>query len=656
MTIEKEIKISWDNFETIFRDIPLPMFIWKQIGDNFILVDFNGAAKDLSNFKFKRSTNIEDFKLIPYYLYLLKDLRRCVNERASFCNNIKYRVYSSTLEKIIALIYIYTPPDMAIMCVNNVISQDVFKHKLNKVSKDAMKKRDEELALVKSEKKYRHLFESSPFATWIMDENNRVIESNLATNKFFSHFTRDDIIGKRPVELVRLFNDFKKKLGLSIEFLEEGVLSQMLEYLKKLHSRVTPEPLEFKITRATGKISWVYVDSSIINIEGEKQYQFIIQDITQLKRLDQKLRESEEKYRVISENATDLILIVDKNSIVEYINEQALLKIFGYMRNEILGRSTKEFIHPSNLEGGVFPMEKYLKKRKKNIQIKLRHKEGYYIPVELSVNVFLDKYNEVKQLVIVRDVSERKQFEKKLKKSERRYRKAFNNALFYKDLFVHDMNNILSVILSSAELITLQADTQNMSDKLKIYVDFIKNQVNKGSKLISNVSLLSDLEEQKILMEPVNIRKILENSVKFLKKGYKNRNFDIQIDSPKDTKIFVQGNELLQHVFDNLLINAVLYNEKDIVEIFIKISHDKRDIGYIRLEIMDNGVGIPNERKKLIFKKGYREQKGSKGMGIGLSLVKKIIKKHEGKIWMEDRVKGDYKKGSNFIVILLEAT
>jgi len=61
---------------------------------------------------------------------------------------------------------------------------------------------------------------------------------------------------------------------------------------------------------------------------------------------------------------------------------------------------------------------------------------------------------------------------------------------------------------------------------------------------------------------------------------------------------------------------------------------------------------VPDDRKDIIFKKGNRELKGDKGMGLGLSLVSKIINSFNGKIWVEDKIKGDYRKGSNFIIIL----
>ena len=75
----------------------------------------------------------------------------------------------------------------------------------------------------------------------------------------------------------------------------------------------------------------------------------------------------------------------------------------------------------------------------------------------------------------------------------------------------------------------------------------------------------------------------------------------------------------------------------------------------IKMEFMDNGIGVDDRRKKLIFQRGNREYKGTKGMGLGLSLVTKILESYNGEIWVEDKVKGDHSKGSNFVILVPEA-
>ncbi|TFF88444.1 MAG: ATP-binding protein, partial [Promethearchaeota archaeon] len=103
-------------------------------------------------------------------------------------------------------------------------------------------------------------------------------------------------------------------------------------------------------------------------------------------------------------------------------------------------------------------------------------------------------------------------------------------------------------------------------------------------------------------------------------------------------------------VFENILLNAIKHNESEIIDIDINVEERSNEIEYLHLEFSDNGVGIPDEKKELIFI-GNRKYKG-KGMGLGLSLVKKIIDVYNGKIWVENRVEGDYSKGSKFIIEL----
>lgn len=120
--------------------------------------------------------------------------------------------------------------------------------------------------------------------------------------------------------------------------------------------------------------------------------------------------------------------------------------------------------------------------------------------------------------------------------------------------------------------------------------------------------------------------------------------------SKKNQKIYV-----LLDVFENIFINSIRYNDNSVIEILIKISKLQKDgIRFLKMEFMDNGTGISDDRKKIIFQKGYKKEKQSKGMGLGLSLVKKIIESYNGQIWVEDKIEGDFTKGSNFIVLIPE--
>jgi len=185
-------------------------------------------------------------------------------------------------------------------------------------------------------------------------------------------------------------------------------------------------------------------------------------------------------------------------------------------------------------------------------------------------------------------------------------------------------------------------------------LNIIKDQVNRGAKLVSNVRKLSQLEEYKKSITPIEIMNTIKNTIKFIKDSYQERDIDIQVDSISK-EVYIQANNLIRDVFENILINAVKHNINPKVEIIVRFSREVFEkIHYLKIEFIDNGVGIEDARKETIFQRAYNEDKSISGMGLGLSLVKKIIDSFNGKIWVEDKVKNDYSKGSNFIILLLE--
>ena len=109
----------------------------------------------------------------------------------------------------------------------------------------------------------------------------------------------------------------------------------------------------------------------------------------------------------------------------------------------------------------------------------------------------------------------------------------------------------------------------------------------------------------------------------------------------KDNNFFVKANALLQDLIVNILVNAIMHNENEIIEVQIKTSkYNLNQTHYIKLEFIDNGIGIPDDRKIDIFI--TREEEENKfRTGLGLSLIKKTVESYKGKIWVEDKVKGD---------------
>ncbi|MHA1488834.1 MAG: PAS domain S-box protein [Promethearchaeota archaeon] len=252
------------------------------------------------------------------------------------------------------------------------------------------------------------------------------------------------------------------------------------------------------------------------------------------------------------------------------------------------------------------------------------------------------------------DITERKKAEEKIKKSEKRYRDAYNKAEFYKDLFAHDINNILQIIYSGMELSELILEDPENLDNLKINIKIIKEQVIRAKNLVLNVRKLSQLEDARKNLKKIEFLTILKNTISFVKKSYKDKNINILVDSGSK-KLFIRANDLLVDVFQNILINAIRHNRNQLIDINIKISREQKNgTNYLKFEFLDNGIGVSDTRKEKIFKRGVSEKKSVHGLGLGLALVKGIIETYNGEIWVENRIKGDHSKGSNFILLIPE--
>ena len=292
--------------------------------------------------------------------------------------------------------------------------------------------------------------------------------------------------------------------------------------------------------------------------------------------------------------------------------------------------------------------------------IPLRSKDKYLG----SLNVGSPKYqvlpkNELELLTAIGKqmgiIIQKFESEELLKESEEKYRKAYNQANLYRDIFAHDINNMLQNIQSSAELSFLYMNNPEKLHTLKELYEIITEQIERGKKLIKNVRKITKIDESEVQLEKIQVSKFLNTAVKYLRNSFQARTIEFQIE-PSNNKFYVMANNLLLDVFENILINAVRHNNKSTIKINVDINKNHlKNVDYIKMEFKDNAIGISNFRKKSIFEKGKRKSQKSKGMGLGLSLVKKIVESYNGDIWVEDRIKGDHEQGSNFVLLLQEA-
>lgn len=367
------------------------------------------------------------------------------------------------------------------------------------------------------------------------------------------------------------------------------------------------------------------------------------------------LKDTEMRYQALFRDAIDPIFIFDleEEKIIE-ANTQAE-NLLLRSREEILNLPIKKIFSSGDYQG-ILEMihERIGMEKHAPVEMELLNSIGKHIPVELNASVIQigDSYY---IQGIFRDITERKIAEKKIRDSEQRYRKAYNMANFYKDLFTHDMNNILNNINSSAELVFLSLYNPQFKGNRSDILNILKEQVVRGSNLISNVRKVSSIDENEITLEEVDLCAVLQHCIAEIKNSLTDKKIEFSIEKKGDSYL-VQAGGLLSDVFENLMKNSIKFNDHDLVEVKINISREIIEkVSYVKIELIDNSYGIMDVVKEEIFSQEFTYELKTRKIGIGLVLVKKIINAYKGRITVKDRIRGDHTQGISISLFLRDA-
>ena len=441
-----------------------------------------------------------------------------------------------------------------------------------------------------------------------------------------------------------------------IDLIHPDDMSRIKEILNNAIKTNDAISAELKVQHKKGNYIQFSAKGQLVNDNNHDKIVLLLRNITQIQETQQKLLESDKKYREIIENIEDGYFEVDLRGNYTYVNDY-ISRYVGIPKKELIGKNYTTQVDKETIEK-VFNIFNNVYKNelpKGTFESQVIRSDGEKRTFEGSFYLRYDSSGrKVGFYGFTRDITEKKEAEKKLKQSEKQFREAYNRAELYKDLFYHDINNILTNIGISIELSEKYLNEPERESDIEELYDLLKKQFARGKKLVANVQKLSSLDVSEKSIKAIDAIKVLKDAINCIRANKRIRDIDISIDTFRD-KIFIQANDLLIDIFENLLINALNYNDKSKVEILVRVSKDlQKSIRFIKFEFIDNGIGISEEKKKVIFQERFIKEKGSKGMGFGLTLVKKILESYGGKIWVEDRVKGDYTKGAKFIFLIPE--
>ncbi|MGA1874784.1 MAG: response regulator [bacterium] len=354
------------------------------------------------------------------------------------------------------------------------------------------------------------------------------------------------------------------------------------------------------------------------------------QEISERKRAEETLRESEAKYATLVEQAKDGVAVV-QDGIYKFVN-QAMAALTGYTVEELKGKHLLAIVAPDYKDSVAqrYTLRMAGEKVPSLYEAKFQRKDGTMKDVEISAALITYDGNPA-DMLIVRDVTEHKKMEEELQKVEK-----LESVGILAGGIAHDFNNLLAAIIGNLSLAEVYFTSGK--DVLEV-LERAKKAGQQATKLTQQ--LLTFAKGGAPIKKPASIPELLEDTVSFALRGSQVRaEFRIADDL---WPVEIDEGQISQ-VISNLVINANQAMPKGGViricaENILVDAHDRLPLEagrYIKISVKDQGVGIPEGYLSRIFEPYFTTKQ--EGSGLGLSICYSIMKQHEGYITVESQV------------------
>ncbi|MHA2182932.1 MAG: PAS domain-containing sensor histidine kinase, partial [Promethearchaeota archaeon] len=415
------------------------------------------------------------------------------------------------------------------------------------------------------------------------------------------------------------------------------------------------ERSEYKLKTKEG--NFIYVETYGIPLKKNDRIYAVLgigNDITEKKLAEQRLRESEQKYRYLFEDSPFAILLIDsKGEIID--SSPAIAELGGYQKGDLQGKRFMDLnlIHPDFLPILINLFNRFIKGEVLHrIDIQIYKKDGSLIWVNLQASLVRIGEETLVQ-VILHDITKRKEADL-LKKEEIQKLKELDQ--LRKDLISrvsHELKTPLVTVFASSELL-LSVYKDKLGEEILELIQMIQKGGKRLNHLVNNLLDITRIEYQKFKLEKesTNLTAVIKECSEEMRFLVKERNLKLILELPSNS--YVELDRIrIEQVITNLLLNAIKNTPPEGI-ITIHLSGMEE---WIEFSIADTGIGFTEEEMNIIFTRfGKIERYGEglefidiQGSGLGLFISKEIVNLHGGTIRAESEGRG---KGSTFIVKL----
>ena len=477
------------------------------------------------------------------------------------------------------------------------------------------KEKEAERRLRESEERYRALFSRAGDGIFIMSLDGKLIDINESFARMHGY-------------------DTAELLQMNIKDLDTPETSR--KFPGRVARLMAGETLTIEVEHyhKDGHVFPLEVSASLISFGGESYIQSFHRDITDRKRVEDALRSSEEKYRLVVENANDAIVIAQDGRIL-YANSR-FFDFIGEPAEKLVGNTFIGLIHPDDREWvvGYHTMRMRGEPAPMIYEFRLVNNEGETLWVENSL-VLTTWQGRPATLSFLRNISQQKQLETQLIQSQKM--EAVGRLA---GGIAHDFNNLLTVITGYVDLIL---GKQGKEDPFRKEMMEIKSAADKTAELTRQLLAFS----RKQILQPkiIDLNNIVANMENILRRLI-GEDIELLADLEKDAATVLVDPVQIEQVIINLAVNArdampdggrlVIQTKNAVLDDSFAREHPSVVPGpHVVLSISDNGVGMSQGTKSKIFEPFFTTKEKGKGTGLGLSTTYGIINQSKGHIVVE---------------------
>ncbi|MBU4140206.1 MAG: PAS domain S-box protein, partial [Euryarchaeota archaeon] len=537
--------------------------------------------------------------------------------------NLKDAAQDNVKEKSGAQVYIRTNDEIGeLAAAFNRMSGDL---KNSLTEQERMNKR-----LRNSEARFIAMFDKAVIGIYLSDLDGCILDSNPAFMKMIG-YSAEEVRGKKFIDYT-----YPEDVSPNLLLFNEAITGKRDHYI-----------MEKRYVRKDGTILWGRLAVSVVNsAEGGPQFLIaMMEDITESKKAEDALRESEEKYRSLVESTDDSIYMVDRDGRYLFMNSKHLLRL-GIQ--DYRGKSYKDIHSPDRIK--VFT---------ERVSSVFENGEPQHCEYESNGKWFHQTLSPVKNPrtgivtavasvnVVSNDITVRKKAERMILENERLASASRAKSQFLSNMS-HELRTPLNSIIGFSELLR-----QKVCNEEK-HMQYVQNVLTSGRHLLNIINDILDLSKVEagkidLIFEDMNVADTIYETTGLVCEMAKKRNVVIKTDIDQELGTIEADPQRFRQILFNLLSNAVKFSKKDGGMV---TSAAKKEGDMAKFQVVDTGIGINEEDVDRLFEKfdqldsGITKNYG--GTGLGLAISKKLVGLQGGEI----KAESIYGEGSTFTFTL----